>query len=232
MDSSQYNIALIERFFDDAGNRDDLSQYHEYLSPNVVIHGPASGQKTEGIQEARALDKSYIRAYPQKKFIIEKIDALDDRVYVRWICHGQHKKPYKGLRVKNFDFAISGLSMYRIIEGKIIEIWQHFDRLGLLEQIGEVSARTKTVEPGYYLELLKSHGMEKYLDSAPLLTPRERECLHSLLEGKTAKETAVDLELSPRTVESYFDNIKKKLNCPSKRDLFTAAHILNELDLL
>lgn len=51
------------------------------------------------------------------------------------------------------------------------------------------------------------------------LSPRERECLELLKQGKTAKETAALLGLSRRTIEYYFDNIKDKLNCSSKRAL-------------
>ncbi len=42
--------------------------------------------------------------------------------------------------------------------------------------------------------------------------------MHSLY-GKTAKETAVIMGLSYRTIEEYLTNIKKKLGCRHKRDL-------------
>ena len=74
--------------------------------------------------------------------------------------------------------------------------------------------------------------MEKHLEQVHLLSQRERECLRCLLEGKTAKETAAIYKLSPRTVESHFEKIKKKLQASNKRDLFDAARILEKLDLL
>ena len=40
------------------------------------------------------------------------------------------------------------------------------------------------------------------------------------------------LDLSPRTVESYFENIKKKLSCPNKGELFSKAELLKKLELL
>lgn len=52
-----------------------------------------------------------------------------------------------------------------------------------------------------------------------LLSLREKQCLHYFLNGKTAKETAILLGLSHRTIEEYFNNIKKKLGCQYKRDL-------------
>lgn len=52
-----------------------------------------------------------------------------------------------------------------------------------------------------------------------LLSAREQECVRYFLQGKTAKETAYLLNLSYRTIEEYFTNIKKKLHCRNKRDL-------------
>ena len=52
-----------------------------------------------------------------------------------------------------------------------------------------------------------------------ILTPREEQCLQLYRLGKTAKETARILSLSPRTVEEYLDNIKAKYGCRFKREL-------------
>lgn len=230
--SAQKNIQLIRQFFEEQINRDDLSRYEEFVSKHVIIHGPASGQEIHGLPEAKKIDASYIKAYPRKTFSIEEIFESESRVMIRWICRGKHRGKYKGIAPKNPHFSIAGFTIYRIDKGKIVEIWQHWDRLGLLEQIGEVSLRTSPIEPGYYLALLKNLGMDQYLEQAPLLSQRERQCLRSLLEGKTAKETATDYKLSHRTIESHYERIKQKLMYTTKRDLLAAAQLLEKLDLL
>lgn len=229
---AQKNISLIREFIEEQANKDDTSRYEEFISPDVLIHGPASGQKIRGIKATQKIDVSYIQAYPEKKFTIEEIFCRADKVFVRWICKGRHKGKVKGIYPKKREFTIAGFSIYRVRKGKIVEIWQFWDRLGLLEQIGEISVHTDPVEPGYYFNLLKSLGMEHYLEQVHLLSQRERECLRCLLEGKTAKETAAIFHLSPRTVESHFEKIKRKLKSSSKRDLFDAAKILEKLELL
>lgn len=45
------------------------------------------------------------------------------------------------------------------------------------------------------------------------LSTREYECLSFLARGKRVKEIALLLNLSPRTVESYVNIIKRKMNC-------------------
>ncbi len=54
---------------------------------------------------------------------------------------------------------------------------------------------------------------------------REIECLQCLIEGFSAKETGNKLFLSSRTVETYLDNIKYKLNCRTKREIIHLIYI-------
>jgi DNA-binding CsgD family transcriptional regulator len=52
-----------------------------------------------------------------------------------------------------------------------------------------------------------------------LLSKRQEECLFLLVRGKTTKEIAQALCLSPRTVESYINEIKIKMSCSSKSQI-------------
>ena len=60
-------------------------------------------------------------------------------------------------------------------------------------------------------------------DSYELLTPRERELLQLLAEGKTTKEIASALNLSPHTVETHRANVLRKLNLNSLPELILYA---------
>lgn len=51
------------------------------------------------------------------------------------------------------------------------------------------------------------------------LTQREQQVVCLVARGKTLKEVAKDLSLSPRTVETYFDSAKHKLGCKTKSEL-------------
>lgn len=52
-----------------------------------------------------------------------------------------------------------------------------------------------------------------------VLTPREREVLQQLTEGRTTKETASDLDVSVKTVETHRRNIMEKLDLHSVAEL-------------
>lgn len=54
------------------------------------------------------------------------------------------------------------------------------------------------------------------LSGLPTLTPREREILHWIAEGKRDSEIAVILNLSARTVEQHVRTCLRKLNVETR----------------
>ena len=73
-------------------------------------------------------------------------------------------------------------------------------------------------------QIAKSESVKRqtYLfsdDGKLYLTQREADCIYFLVQGKTIKDTAEELLLSPRTVEFYLKRIKDKFNQPNKKTL-------------
>jgi DNA-binding NarL/FixJ family response regulator len=71
-----------------------------------------------------------------------------------------------------------------------------------------------------YVREIRSRGVE---DSYELLTARERELLQLLAEGKTTKEIAGFLQISPYTVDTHRANLMRKLNLNSLAELILYA---------
>lgn len=59
--------------------------------------------------------------------------------------------------------------------------------------------------------------------SPATFSPRQRECLFFLLRGKSAEQIAKILQLSKRTIETYIEAIKEKLNCKTKAEIYAEA---------
>lgn len=66
----------------------------------------------------------------------------------------------------------------------------------------------------------------------PKLSKREKECLTLYLQGETANSIAETLKLSHRTVGSYLENLKCKLNCNRNTELIKKAQELQDYGLL
>jgi DNA-binding NarL/FixJ family response regulator len=71
-----------------------------------------------------------------------------------------------------------------------------------------------------HVRQLQSKGLE---DSFKLLTEREREILQLLAEGKTNKDVAVILNVSPLTVETHRSNLMQKLDLHSTAEIVLYA---------
>jgi two-component system, NarL family, response regulator NreC len=71
-----------------------------------------------------------------------------------------------------------------------------------------------------YMRLLKQQGLS---DTFDLLTAREKEVLQLLAEGRTNKEVATLLDVSPYTVESHRTNLMQKLNVHNTAEIVLYA---------
>jgi RNA polymerase sigma factor (sigma-70 family) len=71
-----------------------------------------------------------------------------------------------------------------------------------------------------YVRLMRERRVQ---DSFELLTERERQVLQLLAEGKTNKETATILDLSPYTIESHRENLMQKLGLHNTAEIVLYA---------
>jgi predicted ester cyclase len=67
---------------------------------------------------------------------IDEMIAEGDRVMVRWKFHGAHQGEFSGLPPTNRPVTYSGINIFHIADGKIVEIWDIYDRLWMWQQLG------------------------------------------------------------------------------------------------
>jgi DNA-binding NarL/FixJ family response regulator len=84
----------------------------------------------------------------------------------------------------------------------------------------------------YFTSKVSTMVLKGYLNPAtresPVLTPREREIVQLVAEGKSTKEVADKLKISPKTADTHRTNIMRKLNLHSVSELVRYA-IRNKL---
>jgi|GEM_PF-869906 len=91
------------------------------------------------------------------------------------------------------------------------------------------------VNPGIKKDLRRAFlcdlGFNSAVSQFEQLSRRECQCLYRLKKGLTAKEIALELNLSHRTIEFYLENIKGKLACRDRREMISLAADYNDLGL-
>ena len=83
------------------------------------------------------------------------------------------------------------------------------------------TARVAEMVLSGYLD--KTHALTEHKLTMPALTPREREVVQLLAEGKSTKEVASHLDLSVKTAETHRSNIMRKLGLHSVSELVLYA---------
>lgn len=115
------------------------------------------------------------------------------------------------------QIAIDSYTMLDLVGRK-----HFYSNLPIQQTLEKDRLRKFLIEMGYETDVLK----------ADRLTTRERDNLKHLLLGKSSKEMAHDMHLSPRTVEHHLERLKTKFDCSSKQELFSLAKKLQELGLI
>lgn len=129
------------------------------------------------------------------------------------LSFASHFKEQHTITLKNLEEVALSLA---ILKGKKLE------RKSVQPQLNDDSLHT----------FLKAIGLSQQIAYTAQLSRREKQCLKCLLNGKSSKETAALLGLGTRTIESYFENIKRKLDCWGKNEIFSIAQKLESLGLL
>ena len=135
--SLEENKALVRRYFEDAPYNADVCD--EIFSPIVHWHALYHTDNPDFDSTPEAEKDAYerhIRVWGDWSENIEEMIAEDDRVMVRWSGLARHQGEYLGFAPTYKQVKLSGISIFRIADGKIAEVWSLWDRLGEWQQLG------------------------------------------------------------------------------------------------
>ena len=137
--STEENKALSRRGIEEAWNKGNLGIIDEVIVPDVVIHdlGNPAGEirGREAVKTQRVLFRT---AFPDLRLTIEDTIAEGDEVMVRFTARGTHRGELLGIAPTGKQVVVSGIAIDRYADGKVVEGWGYFDRLGLLQQLGMI----------------------------------------------------------------------------------------------
>jgi steroid delta-isomerase-like uncharacterized protein len=131
---SEENKAVARRSWELVGQHNP-ELLEEVYAADVVWHEP--DQDVQGLEEAKQFYSMYLSAFPDLNVTVEDVLAEGDKVVSRYTVRGTHQGeieefgPPTGRQVE-----IKGITIHRIEGGKIVEEWERYDNLGVLQQLG------------------------------------------------------------------------------------------------
>ena len=137
--SAQENKALARRSWEivGKGSLDTLEEaLKEVYADTIVMHEP--DEDVRGIEGLKQFVSMIRAAIPDLRVTLEDAVAEGDKVVSRWIGQGTHQGELMGAAPTGNQITITGITIHRIEDGKIVEEWENWDALGLMQQIGAV----------------------------------------------------------------------------------------------
>jgi steroid delta-isomerase-like uncharacterized protein len=130
---SEANIALAKRWFEEVWNKSRREAIDEMLAPEAPIHdGEASMQGPDGFKPFFDRMQS---SFSGIRVTVEDAIAHEDKVCLRWSCTMTHTGAGFGLPATGKHLKVTGISIVRVEGGQLVEGWQNWDMMGLMQQI-------------------------------------------------------------------------------------------------
>jgi steroid delta-isomerase-like uncharacterized protein len=132
---SEENKALVRRGAWAAPDNPDIID--EVYAPDLVWHEP--DQDIQGSEQAKQFVTMYKTAFPDLKATVEDQLAEGDKVVTRWTLRGTHQGEIEEFGPPTGrQMELKGISISRIEGGKIVEEWEVYDNLSVMQQLGLV----------------------------------------------------------------------------------------------
>ena len=129
---SEVNKEVVRRSFEQLSAV--VESHEDIYSDDWVGHFP--GMPPLGVEGHRMYSKVMETAFPDLDRRLEDLVAEGDKVVARWTAKGTHLGDFNGIPPSGKVATSSGITIFRIADGKIVEEWAESDMLGLLTQVG------------------------------------------------------------------------------------------------
>ena len=132
------DIAAYERTWIEGLNRGDVSAADRAFAPDCVIHINGSPEPNLSLDGFKEMMSGLLGAFPDLRLTIEDQIVAGDKVATRWTAQGTNSGPLGSMPATGRRIQISGLILDRVVDGKVVERWELWDQMAMLQQLGLV----------------------------------------------------------------------------------------------
>ncbi len=140
---AEANLATVERWTTEVWNNQDLAVLDEIASPEIIHHG-ASFPDVSGIDNLKGALTRQFETFPDIVNNIDDAFANDHAAVVRWSGTATLGGEFLGEPASGAPVTLSGVNVYRLECGRIVESWSEMNTLDVLYQIRDAAAGEAT----------------------------------------------------------------------------------------
>ena len=127
--------ALIRRFYEEVWNKGNLDAADTIFADDYVRHDLRPGNPLPGPAGQKKIAADFRAAFPDLHMTIDVIVAEGDMIVARWTTEGTNTGQWGSIPPTGKRAKFSGVNIFRIANGKVVEIWNHRDDLGVMQQL-------------------------------------------------------------------------------------------------
>ncbi len=135
---SDQNKELVRKSFEHTA-AGDLGAFDKYFSSDLVYHGTA-GVEIQGLGGLKEMASMYLNAFSEIKMEIHDQAADGDKVWTRLNIVATHTGELQGIAPIGKGISIGMMTVHRLAGGKIVEMWDITDEMGMMQQLGVIPA--------------------------------------------------------------------------------------------
>jgi steroid delta-isomerase-like uncharacterized protein len=142
------NKALVRSFYERVWNRGEVDAAADVFAPDYVRHDLRPSQAEPGPAGQARIAAEFRAAFPDLRMEVDLILAEGELVAARWTTEGTNTGAWAGRPPTGRQARFAGVNIFRISGGKVVELWNHRDDLGLIRQLGaEIYAGAAPADP-------------------------------------------------------------------------------------
>jgi len=124
------------QFYEEVWNKGNVEFAYKVFAQDYVRHDLRPSQAQPGPAGQAKIAGDFRRAFPDLVFKLDLILADADLVAARWTASGTFTGQWGSVQPTGKPATFSGVNIFRFRDGRVVEIWNHRDDLGLMQQVG------------------------------------------------------------------------------------------------
>ena len=132
------NLAVVREYHERVWMHGDLAALEDCWAPDATVN--ITGFESSALDAMRDDILRYQGAFTDVTAVIHDLIAQGDQVVLNWETSGLHVGPYGSIAATGRVITMTGIDIFRVVDGRIVECRSLWDGLSVYEQMGVLTA--------------------------------------------------------------------------------------------
>lgn len=134
---------FIATYTEEVWNKHSVAAMDRYYAIDY-IHHDVSRPDVNTLADYKQWARDLLAGLSDLRVAIDDLVAEEGKAVKRWTASGLHDSTFAGIPATGKRVSFSGVSIYRVGDGKIVESWYIYDLFGLLQQLQAAPVPSQT----------------------------------------------------------------------------------------